>query len=79
MKKRTNADTKTQTYRDVDMHIRKDIETDSTLEFEFSDSKFRTRTLALRLSTLDSPTQNIGLELVNLDFRTRTLGLAMSD
>ena len=75
MKKRTNADTKTQRYKDVDMHIRKDAETDSTLEFEFSDSHFRTRTLGLRLSDLDSLIQNLGLELSDSDFRTRTLGL----
>ena len=75
MKKRTNGDLKTQRYKDVDMHTRKDAETDSTLEFEFSDSHFRTRTLGLRLSDLNSLTQNLGLELSDSDFRTRTLGL----
>ena len=75
MKKRTNGNLKKQRYKDVDMHRRKNAETDSTLEFEFSDSHFRTRTLGLRLSDLDSLTQKLGLELSDSDFRIRTLGL----
>ena len=61
------------------MHAHKDAETDSTLDLEFSDSIFRTRTLGFRVSDLDSPIQNLKLELADSDFRTRTLGFGMSD
>ena len=63
MEKRTDADTKTQRYMDVDMHTRKDVETESTLGLEFSESYFRTRIFGLRLSNLDSPHQALALEL----------------